>query len=168
MRSREQIKLSLVLAFAAILPFVLMVLGAYIVEEHTRDGRLAMWLIVHSQTMTDQQLAHAIGEDPLAVMRRSRMMMKAIDPAVAIIVGCFVALLLRKNTGKVVALVLTPYFLFDFSKMAFAYVQTPARTLIEIAKVLGTNTAYIASAVLVAVALVRLLARRVAGTRPAQ
>ena len=39
-----------------------------------------MWVILHSQTMTDQQIAHAIGEDPFAVLRRSGMMMKAIAP----------------------------------------------------------------------------------------
>ena len=33
------------------------------VSAHTRDGKLAVWLVFHSQTMTDQQLAHAIGED---------------------------------------------------------------------------------------------------------
>ena len=103
----------IVLLFAAILPFVLTILGSYIIEDHTRDGRLAMWVILHSQTMTDQQLAHAIGEDPFAVLRRSGMMMKVIAPAVAIIVGCFVALLVE--TGRVVALALSPYFLWDFS-----------------------------------------------------
>ena len=158
---RERILRSLVLVFAAILPFVLTILGAWIIEDHTRDGRLAMWVILHSQTMTDQQLAHAIGEDPFSVLRRSGMMAKAIAPTVAIIVGCFVALLVRKKTGRMVALVLSPYFLWDFSMSAFASVRTPAQTLVEIAKVLGTNAAYIATAVLVAVAVVRLLTKRV-------
>ncbi len=44
---------------AAILPFVLAMLGPYIVSDHTRDGRLAVWVIIHSQTMTDQQLWHS-------------------------------------------------------------------------------------------------------------
>ncbi|SRR6266404_4062599 len=157
---RERILASLVLIFAAILPFILTVLGSYIIEDHTRDGRLAMWLILHSRTMTDQQLAHAIGEDPFAVLRRSGMMMKAIAPTVAVMVGCFVALLMRKKTGRVVVLVLTPYFLWDFSMSAFATVRTPAQTLVEIGKVLGTNAAYVATAVCVGVVLVRLLAKR--------
>jgi hypothetical protein len=158
---RERILTSLLLVFAAILPFALTVLGAYIVEEHTRDGRRAMWLIVHSQRMTDQQLAHAIGDDPFAVLRRARMMTKAIAPTVAIMVGCFVALLVRRKTGRLVALVLTPYFVWDFSKTAFAYVRTPAQTLVEIVKVLGVNAAYIVTAVFIAIAVVRHLAKRV-------
>ena len=152
---------SLALVFAAILPFILTILGSYIVGEHTRDGRLAMWVILHSQTMTDQQLAHAIGEDPFAVLRRSGTMMKAIAPTVAILVGCLVALLVRKKTGRMVALVLTPYFLWDFSMSAFAKIRTPAQTLLEIARVLGTNAAYIAAAVLVAIAVVKLLTKQV-------
>jgi hypothetical protein len=157
---RKRILRSLTLVFAAILPFILAILGSYIIGEHTRDGRLAMWVILHSQTMTDQQLAHAIGEDPFAVLRHSGMMMKAIAPAVAILVGCFVALLVRKKTGRMVALVLTPYFLWDFSMSAFAKIRTPPQTLLEIARVLGTNAAYIMSAVVVAVAVVRLLTKR--------
>ena len=157
---RKRILRSLALVFAAILPFILTILGSYMIGEHTRDGRLAMWVILHSQTMTDQQLAHAIGEDPFAVLRRSGMMMKAIAPAVAILIGCFVALLVRKKTGRMVALVLTPYFLWDFSMSAFAKSRTPAQTLLEIARVLGTNAAYIMIAVVVAVAVVKLLPKR--------
>jgi hypothetical protein len=149
-----------VVVLAAILPFVLTVFGSYIIEEHTRDGKLAMWLILHSQTMTDQQLARAIGEDPFAVLRRSGMMMKAIAPTVAIIAGILVALVVKKKTGRMVALALTPYFLWDFSMSAFATVRTPAQTVVEIAKVLGTNAAYIGTAVLIAVLIARLLTKR--------
>jgi len=53
---------------------------------------MAMWLVLHSQTMTDQQLADAIGEDPFAVLRRSSLMMKSIDPAVAILIGILVGI----------------------------------------------------------------------------
>jgi hypothetical protein len=158
---RERILTWVVLIFAAILPFVLTVLGSYIIEDHTRDGRLAMWVILDSQTMTDQQLAHAIGEDPFAVLLRSGMMMKAIAPAVAIIVGCLVAILVRKKTGRVVALVLSPYFLWDFSMSAFATIRTPAQTAVEIAKVLGTNAVYIAVSAVIAIAVVRLLKKPV-------
>jgi hypothetical protein len=157
---RERLLTGFVLVLAAILPFVLTVLGGYVIAEHTRDGRLAMWVILHSQTMTDQQIAHAIGTDPFAVLRRSGMMAKAIAPTVAIIVSFFFALLVRKRTGKLVVLVLTPYFLWDFS-MSFATIRTPAQTLVEIAKVLGTNAAYVAMAAFVAVATVRLLTKRV-------
>lgn len=156
---RERILTRVVLIFAVILPFVLTVLGSYIIAEHTRDGRLAMWVILHSQTMTDQQLAHAIGEDPFAVLRRSGMMMKAIAPTVAIIVGCLVAIFVRKKTGRVVALVLSPYFLWDFSMSAFATIRTPAQTVVEIAKVLGTNAVYIAVAAVLAIAVARLLTK---------
>jgi hypothetical protein len=156
---RERILTWVILIFAAILPFVLTVLGSYIIEDHTRDGRLAMWVILHSQTMTDQQIAHAIGENPFAVLRRSGMMMKAIAPTVAIIVGCLVATFLRKKTGRVVALVLSPYFLWDFSMSAFATIRTPAQTVVEIARVLGTNAVYIAVASVLAIAVARLLAK---------
>jgi hypothetical protein len=145
--------------FAAILPFILTILGSYIIGEHTRDGRLAMWVILHSQTMTDQQLAHAIGEDPFAVLRRSGMMMKAIAPAVAIVVVCLVAFLVRKKTGRVAALVLSPYFLWDFSMSAFATIRTPAQTVVEIAKVLGTDAVYIVVAAVIAIAVARLLTK---------
>jgi hypothetical protein len=162
---RKQLLRSIALAFAGILPFFLTVFGSYIVGEHTRDGRLAMWVILHSQTMTDQQLAHAIGEDPFAVLRRSSMMMKAITPTVAILVGCFVALLMRKKTGRTVALVLTPYFLWDFYMSAFAKIRTPTETLLEIAGVLGTNGAYIIAAVVIAVSVARLLPKRLSFER---
>jgi hypothetical protein len=163
--SRKRILRGLALLFAAILPFVLTILGSLIIGEHTRDGRLAMWVILHSQTMSDQQLAHAIGEDPFAVLRRSGMMMKAIAPTVAILVGCLVALLVRRKTGRMVALVLTPYFLRDFSMSAFARIRTPAQTLLEVARVLGTNAAYISTAAVVAVAVVRLLTKRLPAER---
>jgi hypothetical protein len=156
---RERILTWVMLIFAAMLPFVLTVLGAYIVEDHTRDGRLAMWVIVHSRTMTDQQIAHAIGEDPFGVLRRSGMMMKAIAPTVAIIVGCLIAIFVRKKTGRVVALVLSPYFLWDFSMSAFATIRTPAQTVVEIAKVLSTNVVYIAISAVLAIAVARLLTK---------
>jgi hypothetical protein len=89
-----------VVALAVVLPFILTVLGSSIIEDHTRDGRLAMWLILHSQKMTDQQLADAIGEDPFAVLRRSGLMLKAIAPTVAIIIGILVAFLERKMPGR--------------------------------------------------------------------
>jgi len=149
-----------VVALAVVLPFILTVLGSYIIEDHTRDGGLAMWLILHSQKMTDQQLAHAIGEDPFAVLRRSGLMLKAIAPTVAIIIGILVALLERKMPGRMVALVLTPYFLWDFSMSAFATVRTPAQTPVEIVKVLGMNAAYTAAAVFVAMAISRFLTKR--------
>jgi hypothetical protein len=87
------------------------------------------------------------------------MMMKAIAPTVAIIVGCLVATFLRKKTGRVVALVLSPYFLWDFSMSAFATIRTPAQTVVEIAKVLGTNAVYLAVASVLAIAVARLLAK---------
>jgi hypothetical protein len=161
MSCRGRILRWVVLIFAAILPFVLTVLGSYVVEDHTRDGRLAMWVILHSQTMTDQQIAHAIGKDPFAVLRRSGMMMKALAPTVAIIVGCLVAIFVRKKTGRVVALVLSPYFLWDFSMSAFATIRTPAQTAVEIGKVLGTNVVYIAVAAVIAIAVARLLKKPV-------
>jgi hypothetical protein len=162
---RRRVLTSLTLVFGTTLPFVLTIFGSYIIGEHTRDGRLAMWVILHSQTMTDQQLAHAIGEDPFAVLQRSGMMMKAIAPSVAILVGCLVALLVRKSTGRMVALVLTPYFLWDFSMSAFAKVRTPPQTLLEIARVLATNSAYIVIAVLIGVGLARLLTKRLPAER---
>jgi hypothetical protein len=137
-----------------------MVLGSYLVSAHTKNGKLATWLIMHSQTMTDQQLAHAIGEDPFAVVRRSGLMMEAIDPVIAIIMGILVGLVERERPGRTVALVLTPFFLWNFSMSAFATIRTPAKTVLEIVKVLGENAVYAAVAALVAIAIVRLLTRR--------
>src|SRR5882762_7879694 len=69
----------LIILCGTVLPFLLMVFGSYLVSTHTKDRRMAMWLVLHSQTMTDQQLADAIGEDPFAILRRSSLMMKSID-----------------------------------------------------------------------------------------
>ena len=77
----------------------------------------------------------------------------------AIIVGCLVAIFVRKKTGRVVTLVLSPYFLWDFSMSAFATIRSPAETVVEIAKVLGTNTVYIAVAAVLAIAVARLLTK---------
>ena len=110
--------------------------------------------------MTDQQLADAIGEDPVAVLRRSGLMMKATDPIVAIIVAVLVALVERQKPGRMAALVLIPFFLWDFSMSAFSTIRTPAKTVLEIVKVLGANAAYIVMAALVAFAIARLLISR--------
>lgn len=79
--------------------------------------------------------------------------MKSIDPVVAIIVGIFVALIEKERAGRMVALVLTPCYLWSFTNLAFATLRTPVGTLLEIAKVLGTYATYTAMAALVAIAI---------------
>jgi hypothetical protein len=35
------------------LPFFLTVFASYLIIMYTTDGRLALWIVLHSQTMTD-------------------------------------------------------------------------------------------------------------------
>lgn len=147
----------LLMILASFLPFFLTLVGNSIVQVHTKDGRLAMYAIRHSQEMTDDQLTRAIGDDPLAVIRRAGLMTRAIAPIAALISGILVALFERRIPGKMTAFVLAPYFLWDFSMSAFSAIRTPFQTVLEVAKVLGANAVYIALAAFTAVAIARLL-----------
>ena len=142
----------------AILPFLLVALGSYFVETHTTDGRLAMYVMLYSQQMSDQQLAQAIGQDPFAVIRRTALMTRAVKLVAALVVGILIACFERRMPGKLTALVLTPYFIWDFSMRAFSVARTPAQTAITIGKVLGVNVAWVVLSVLVALAVARLIA----------
>jgi hypothetical protein len=147
----------LTVVLGAALPFFLTVFGSYAVYAYTESGRLAMWIILHSQQMNDDQLARAIGQDPFAVIHRAGLMAKAVSPIVALIVGILVASLEKQIPGRLTALTLTPYFIWDFSMGAFSVVRSPARATLYAAKVLGTNAAYMGLAVIAAIAVSRLL-----------
>ena len=142
-----------------ILPFILTLVGDYVIQMHTRDGKLAMYAVQHSREMTDQQLARAIGTSPFAVVRRAGQMTRAIPPIVALVSAILAACLEKRTPGKITALILTPYFLWDFSMSAFSIVRTPSQAVFEAARVLGTNAMYIAVAAVVAIAVARLLAQ---------
>jgi hypothetical protein len=147
----------LTVVFGAVLPFFLMALGSYAIYSYTESGRLAMWIMLHSQQMNDDQLARAIGQDPFAVIHRAGLMPKAVSPIVALIVGILVASLEKQIPGILTALTLTPYFIWDFSMRAFSVVRSPAQAALYTTKVLGTNVAYVGLAVVAAVAVSRLL-----------
>jgi hypothetical protein len=151
-------------ALGVILPFVLVALGSYYVETHTREARLAMYVMLHSEQMNDQQLAQAVGENPLAVIRRAALMTQAVTPIVALIVGVLVGFFERKMPGRLTALALMPYFLWEFSKRVSSVALTPAQIALRGGKVLGISAVWVALAVLAALVIVRLLARG----RPAQ
>jgi hypothetical protein len=149
----------LVIMTGTILSFLLTALGAYIIAAHTTTGRLSIFVIRHSQDMTDQQLAQAIGQDPFAVVRRAGLMMKAVDPIVALILGILVGCFERRMPGKITILVLTPYSLWAFSKLAFAVPHPNHSATFEIVKTIGIETLYIAIGAFASIALVRLLGR---------
>ncbi len=151
------IRYACLLVVGTVLPFVLAVLGSYIVLAHTTVGRQSIYILLHSQQMTDQQLAHAIGRNPFAVLHWAGLLECAIDPILALLVGAYVACFERRIPGRITALVLAPYFLWNFRSLAFATVRPPAETALKIAKVLGTNAAYIMVAAFAAFAIARLL-----------
>ena len=141
---------------AAILPFVLAVLGAYTVVNYTTDGRLATYAIIHSQDMTDEQLIKVLGPHPRSVFHHAQLMMRAIDPVIALILGILVGLFEKRIPATMTVLTLVPYFLWTFSKTALAVSQPTGKAVLIWAKGLGIYAAY----VLFAVAIARFLSRR--------
>ncbi|MGB6474396.1 MAG: hypothetical protein WBF04_09985 [Candidatus Sulfotelmatobacter sp.] len=129
---------------------------------HTRDGRLAMQVILlgSGTTMTDAQIAHAIGDDPVRVIRRASELGDAAILTVGLIVGIFVACFEKRSPGRMTALTLAPYLFWNFWHEAFARTLPPAEAAFKVAKVSGINIAYLALAILVSVAVARLFSRR--------
>ena len=132
----------------------------YLVQTQTKDGRLAMHVILYSQTMSQPQVAHAIGDDPMRVVRRASRMGDAAEAAVGVIVGIFVACFEKQIAGRITALILTPYFFWNFWHIAFARALPPAEAGFKVIKVSGISAAYLALAVLISVAAARLFWRR--------
>lgn len=151
-----------VVLFGIVLTFLLGGVLDYLVATHTRDGRLAMQVILLGlrTTMTDAQIAHAIGDDPVRVIRRASQMGDASVLTVGLIVGIFVAYFEKRSPGRMTALTLAPYLFWNFWHEAFARVLPPAKAAFEIVKVSGINTAYLALAILVSVVVARLFSRR--------
>jgi hypothetical protein len=149
-RKPTTVRYVFLLPIAVVLPFVLTALGDYLVQAHTRDGRLAMYVVLHSQQLSDEELAHAIGQDPFAVIRRAGLMSSAVVPIAAVLSGIFVVCFETRRPGIVAALVLMPYLLFDFAHMALATRGTAAQTVAKIITVLGTDAAYMITAVIAA------------------
>lgn len=137
-----------ILILLAILPFPFFGFASYLIEVHTKDGRLAMWAIFASQKMTDQQIAHAIGQDPWALIQRVGRMTDAVDPIIAAIVGILVALVAKRKAVRFTPYILAPFFLWDFYMSAFSTLRPPLQAAIFAAKVLGNSAACIAIAVL--------------------
>jgi hypothetical protein len=145
------------MTIGVILPFVLSAIGDYVVQFHTRDGRLAMYAIRHSARMTDQELARAIGDDPFAVLRRAGMMSSAVTPIVVLLCGAFAALIERRSPGRMALLAVTPFLLWDFSMSAFSVPHPPALALLAAGRVLGVDALYAALAGLAALSATRVL-----------
>ncbi|HEY3767210.1 MAG TPA: hypothetical protein VGN44_00930 [Candidatus Angelobacter sp.] len=150
----------LVIMVGIILSFLLTAFGTYIITDHTTTGRLAIFAIRHSHDMTDQQLVQAVGQDPFAVVRRAGRMMKAVDPIVSLILGILVGCFERRMPGKITVLVLMPYSLWAFFKLAFAVPRPNGSTALEIVRTMGIETLYIAIGAFAAIAVVRFLGRQ--------
>ena len=127
----------------------------YIVQTQTRDGRLAMRVILYSQTMSDEQIGHAIGDDPMRVVRRASRMGDAAEVAVGLIVGILVACFEKRIPGRLTAVILTPFFFWNFWHIAFARALPPRDAVFKVARVSGISAIYLALSVLMSVAVAR-------------
>jgi len=151
-----------VVLFGIVLAFLLGGVLDYLVATHTRDGRLAMRVVLlgSGTTMTDAQIAHAIGDDPVRVIRRASQMGDAAELSVGLIVGILVACVEKRVPGRMTAFTLAPYFFWNFWNEAFARALPPAESAFKVAKVSGINAVYLALAILVSVAVARLFSSR--------
>jgi len=151
-----------IVLFGIVLAFLLGGVLDYLVATHTRDGKLAMQVIQlgSGTTMTDAQIAHAIGDDPVRVIRRASQMGDASVLTVGLIVGILVACVEKRIPGRMTAFTLVPYFFWNFWHEAFARGLPPAESVFKVARVSGINIAYLALAILVSVAVARLFSRR--------
>jgi hypothetical protein len=83
-------------------------------------------------------------------------MTKVVPAAIVLLIAALVACFEKRSPGKIAALALTPYFLWDFSMTAFSKVRAPLQAALYAGKVLGANFAYVMLAAVVAAALVRV------------
>jgi len=145
-----------ILLFGIVLALILGFFMDYQLEKHTRNGRLTKQIIMlgYETTMTDAQIAHAIGDDPMRILRRASWMEYAEELVVGLIVGIFVACFEKRIPGRMTALILVPYIFFlEF----WHFKRLPAAA---VAKMFGINAACLAAAILVSVAVARLFSRR--------
>jgi hypothetical protein len=133
-----------VVLFGMALVFILEGVLDNLVERHTRDGSLATRVILYSRTMTDEQIALAIGDDPVRVIRHASQMAAAVAPAVGLIFGIFVACFEKRIPGRMTALILAPYFFWNFWHLAFATGSPPAEAAFKVIKVCAINATYLA------------------------
>lgn len=146
-----------------LLAFILGFFMDYQIERHTRNGRLAMQ-VLHlgiEANMTDAQIAHAIGDDPFRVLRRSVRMEYGVQLTVSLFVGIFVACFERRIRGKMTALTLAPYILWCYyDHFPFTRALPPKAAAFAVAKDVGLSAACLALSILVSVAVARLFSRR--------
>ena len=146
-----------------LLAFILGFFMDYQIEKHTRNGRLAMQVLHLGITtnMTDAQIAHAIGDDPFRVLRRSVWMEYAVQLTVSLFVGTFVACFEKRIPGRMTALTLAPYTLWCYYEhLPFTRALPSKAAAFAVAKDFGLSAAYLALAILIAVAVARLFSRR--------
>jgi len=124
--------------------------------EHTRNGRLSRQVILlgTETTMTDAQIAHVIGDDPMRILRRASWMEYAEELIVGLIVGIFVACFEKRIPGGMTVLTLVPY-IFCLESRHFELLSAAA-----VEKMFGKNAACLALAIFVSVAAARLFSRR--------
>jgi ABC-type glucose/galactose transport system permease subunit len=116
-----------------------------------------MFAIRHSQEMTNAELTHTIGDDPVAVVRRAGLMTRAIAPIVAIISGLLVALFERRMPGRMTILVLLPYFVWDFSMSASSSDPSISGVALDAVRIAGFSAIYITFAALISLVFARLV-----------
>jgi hypothetical protein len=128
-----------------------------------------MFAIRHSQEMTNAELTHAIGDDPVAVVRRAGFMTRSIAPIVAIISGLLVAWFERRIPGQMTILVLLPYFAWDFSMSASSSNPSILGVALDAVRIAGFSAIYITLAALMSFVFARFLwsGVRHLGTSPA-
>jgi hypothetical protein len=143
-----------------VLSFILGFLTDYQIERHTRNGRLArqVLLLGIETKMTDAQIAHAIGDDPMRVLRRSIRIGYVVELTVALIVGILVACFERQTPGRMTALTLAPYISWCYyGHLPFA---TGRPLAVAVTRELGISVVYLGLAILVSVGVARLFSRR--------
>ncbi len=142
-----------------LLSFILGGTISYVLETHTELGRRALRVIFYSQTMTDQQIAEAIHDDPFRVIQRASLMLDGVVPAVGVILGLLVTSFERRIPGKLTALTFTPYLLWNLRHVAFANTLSVGDSGMRIAKESAIHATCLAIAVVTSVGLARLLSR---------
>lgn len=142
------------------LAFILQGALDYGLETHTRTGKLGLKVIYYSQTMTDQEIARAIGEDPFRALRRASLMLEAVVPAVGLVVGILIASFERRMPGRLTVLALLPLLCVNFRHLAFGKALPQAEPALKILRESGIDAAYLALAVLTSVGVARLLSGR--------
>jgi len=146
-----------IVLLGAVLAFLLQGLVYFLLETHTRTGRLGLQIIFYAQTMTDKQIADAIGEDPFRALRRVSLLMEAVLPTVGLIIAMLVACIERRIPGRMTALILAPCFFWNFWHLAFARALPRAELVLKVLKESGIDVACLALAVWVSIVVAQFL-----------